>query len=48
MVALIRYNKFLNSANAFTVLLFCGGNVETWLGLMHGNTEGGSVGLGNL
>ena len=48
MVALIRYNKFLNSANAFMVLLFCGGNVETWLGLMHVNTEGGSLGLGNL
>ena len=38
-------NKFLISANSFTILIFRGGNVETWLGLTHVNTEGGSLAL---
>ena len=38
-------NKFLTSANVLKVLRFRGGNIGTWLGLMRGNTEGGSLTL---
>ena len=38
-------NKFFFSANTLAVLLFCGGNVGTWFGLTHVNTEGGSLAL---
>ena len=39
-------NKFLTfSANALTVLFFCSGNVGTWVGLTHVDTEVGSLAL---
>ena len=38
-------NKFLTSANSLMILIFRGGNFETWLGLTNVNTEGGSLAL---
>ena len=44
--SLLPGNKFFaSSANALTVILFRGGNVETWLGLTRVNTEGGSLAI---